>query len=85
MAITAYAREDENDEPVYTKLTLEDGSDWTDTVLDSLENANWHEALEAFEPLFKLLPEVYDALQVCGFHGLAQRLEKSTDKWDQYF
>lgn len=85
MAITAYLRENADDEPVYTKMTLEDGSEWTEVVLDSLENANWHEAQEAFTPLFTLLPEIYDALQVCGFAGLAKRLEQSTDGWDHYF
>ena len=74
---------DDSDE--YKVLTLEDGTAWTEAVLDGLENANWHDQLEAFSPLFKLLPRVYERLEAFGQHKLAKQLEESTNKWGVYF
>lgn len=80
MPVTGYA--DDIDE--YQKKFLTDGASWTNTILDSLESANWHEALSAFEKLFVLLPEVYTEL-VKTNPELAQKLEDSTERWDHYF
>lgn len=74
---------DDTDE--YEKLYLSDGERWTEVVEDALENANWHNAREAFSPLLHILPEVYDALEQFGLHGLARKLDDSTNRWDYYF
>lgn len=66
-------------------VTLEDGWKWSQAVLDDLENANWHSARQALEPLIRLLPEIYIILETFNYHKVARKLEKSTDKWEHYF
>lgn len=71
--------------PTYDKLHLEDGKEWSDIVLQSMRDAEWIGPSKAFRELVQLLPQVYDALEVCGYAGLAQKLEKSVEHWDKYF
>ena len=66
-------------------VTLEDGWKWSQATLDDLENANWHIAREALEPLIRMLPEIYIVLETFNYHKLAKKLEKSVDRWDRYF
>ena len=66
-------------------VTLEDGYKWSKATLNDLENANWHTASEAFEPLIWLLPEIYQILESFNYHKVAKKLMKSTEKWDHYF
>lgn len=66
-------------------VTLEDGWKWANAVLNDLENANWHDAREALQPLIWLLPEIYIVLETFGYHKLASKLQKSVDSWDTYF
>jgi hypothetical protein len=69
-----------DDEP----LTLEDGHDWSEDMFQRLENANWHEQLEALTPLIHILPQIYDTLEWFGYNRLARKLQKSVENWNKY-
>lgn len=77
MARYVYNNEGEPDAPVM----LIDGELWSETVLDDMENANWHSARAAFEDLIRLLPVVYRELP----KPLKARLQQAVDKWDREF
>jgi len=62
-------------------VSLGDGEVWSETVLNDLENANWHTARAAFLPLIELLPEIYLNLPT----DLRVRLQWAVDAWDNEF
>jgi hypothetical protein len=66
-------------------VTLADGHVWSETVMDDLENANWHDQREAFENLLHILPQIYETLEYFNYHKLSRKLQKAVDKWDGYF
>lgn len=78
-------RKDYSDNDEGTPVTLADGHVWADAVLNDLEHANWHEPREAFAHLIHILPQIYDTLELFGYNRLAKKLQKSVDKWNDYF
>lgn len=63
------------------EVTLADGAIWSETVLDDMENANWHTERHVFEMLMMLLPDIYKAINP----RLQKRLQKAVDAWDMEF
>lgn len=55
--------------------------DWAQSVLDDLENANWHSARSAFEEFILLLPSIY--LQVD--EQTKEKMEVAVEGWDSEF
>lgn len=79
---TAYIWNPDTNEDVQKEVGLFDGAVWAESVLDDMENANWHSARSAFEPLIRLLPRLYAAVDA----QLKQDLEDATDpKWSMEF
>lgn len=73
--------EDENE----IVVTLSDGHIWSEAVFADMENANWHESMEAMTHIIHILPQIYETLELFGYHKLAKKLQKSVDRWDSYF
>lgn len=63
------------------EVTLSDGVEWSDCVLNDMENANWHTQRKVFSPLIHLLPEIYKTLDP----KLKKRLQHAVDVWDTEF
>lgn len=80
-----YKYDEETNTDTVTPVTLEDGHVWSEAVLDALEHANWHDAREAFAHTIHILPQIYDTLELFGYHKLSKKLQKSVDQWDRYF
>lgn len=80
-----YEFNEETLEDDVTEVTLEDGHLWSEVVLDDLEHANWHDQREALENLIHILPQIYETLELFGYHKLSRKLQKAVDRWDNYF
>ena len=85
MPRTLYDWDEDTQTDIERNVTLADGHDWSQAVLDDLENANWHDAHEAFENLIHILPQIYETIELFGYHKLSRKLQKAVDRWDQYF
>ena len=80
-----YVFNEETQEDELIEVTLADGHIWSEAVLDAMENANWHSASEAFENLIHTLPQVYETIELFGYHKLARKLQKAVDRFDSHF
>ena len=85
MTRTHYVYNEETQEDDIVEVTLADGHEWSEAVLDGLENANWHTERAAFENLIHILPQIYETIEFFGYHKLSRKLQKAVDKWDTYF
>lgn len=86
MRTATFWAENEND-TIEVEVALKEDR-WAESVLNDLESANWHDALECFEPLMKMLPKIQRFLIDTNSKEskkLAQKLEKSTEGWERYF
>jgi len=57
--------------------TLEDGHIWSDYVFDKWQEENGPQDLNTFKNLIHILPQIYETLELFGYHKLARKLEKS--------
>jgi hypothetical protein len=80
-----YVEDSLDDDAIPLPVTLADGHIWSEAVFNDMENANWHDPLEAFTQLIHILPQIHETLELFGYHKLARKLQKSVDKWDNYF
>ena len=55
--------------------------DWAQSVLDDMENANWHTARSVFEEFILLLPNVYQQVD----KQTKSKMEKAVKVWEQEF
>ncbi len=60
--------------------TLEDGHDWSEYVLEKWQEENREYEREIFGNLIHTLPQVYETLELFGYHKLARKLQKSISK-----
>lgn len=85
MTRRAYVYNEETKEDDVVEVTLADGHLWSEATLDAMENANWHTPQEAFENLIHILPQIYETIELFGYHKLSRKLQKAVDKWDSHF
>lgn len=81
MVRVAVLYDEDSDSDYEKEVDLSDGTEWSDCVLDDMENANWHTQRSVFEPLIYLLPEIYKVLDT----RLQKRLQHAVDAWDSEF
>lgn len=61
-------------------LTLENGHDWADDVLRRMDEADWSTQIDAFENLIHILPQIYETLEIFGYHKLSRKLLKASNR-----
>lgn len=55
--------------------TLEDGHEWAEYVIEKWQREEW--LRDDLTNLIHTLPQVYDALELFGYHRLARKLHKA--------
>ena len=57
--------------------TIADGHVWSEYIFDKWGQENWHSESVRFGNLIHVLPQIYETLELFGYHKLAKKLEKS--------
>lgn len=80
-----YEYDEDTQTDIEIPVTLADGHVWSEAVLDSIENLDKQDVRAALENLVHILPQIYETIELFGYHKLSRKLQKAVDRWDQYF
>lgn len=59
------------------EITLSDGHVWSEEVFARWESEGKQEQIQTFAHLVHIVPQIYETLELFGYHKLARKLEKS--------